>query len=433
MLDNAAAFARLYGVVRYFYPSDASASLDWNRFAIHGVKQVRGARDTKALQATLLGLFSPLGPGIEISQNLPPPPALGSPDHQLIAWRYLGAGMSGSSVPGPYKAKRTRRPWRRVQASTASRPSCRRPCPDLRGKTIRLRGLVRATSREATAGAALWLRVDRPNQQMGFFDNMGNRPIREPDWKEYAIEGPVAEDATSVAFGVMASGDVTADFETIESRCAAADGNWTPMAIDDGGFEAAPERAGGWKRAGTSKNVEITRATDRAPEGRQFLRMSPMSVPRPVPRPPTSSLTAHRGPVPTSTSISGRASRHGCRWRCPRHRPSRTSRARVLLRRSAPQWPPSPTLGIRPTWTRGWPTWSSRGMCSVTSIRTGPNQASTGMHGCGRSSRSRTTRPRAPRIASPPPPGRRCPRRARERCRHPWQVKSELCCPFGSA
>jgi hypothetical protein len=113
---------------------------------------------------------------------------------------------------------------------------------------------------------------------MGFFDNMSNRPIRDSDWKEYAIEGPVADDATSLAFGVMASGGVTADFETITLAVRGADGSWTPMAVDDGGFEAAADAASGpWRRAGTSKTVEITRPTDRAPEGRQFLRMSPMS------------------------------------------------------------------------------------------------------------------------------------------------------------
>jgi hypothetical protein len=280
-IDNAVAFARLYGVVRYFYPSDASASLDWNRFAVHGAKEVRSARDVKALQVTLQGLFSPLGPGIDISRNLPPPPALGSPDNQLIAWRYLGAGMAGSSVPGPYRAKRTRRS---VVASASidgfATVMQTVPAQNLRGKTIRLRGLVRATSRNATAGAALWLRVDRPNQQMGFFDNMGNRPIRDPDWKEYAIEGLVAEDATNVAFGVMASGDVTADFETITLAVRGADGSWTPMAVDDGGFEAATDAgAGAWKRAGTSTSVEMTRRTESAPEGRQFLRMSPVSSP----------------------------------------------------------------------------------------------------------------------------------------------------------
>lgn len=30
-IDNVAAFARLYGVVRFFYPSDAAAELEWNR------------------------------------------------------------------------------------------------------------------------------------------------------------------------------------------------------------------------------------------------------------------------------------------------------------------------------------------------------------------------------------------------------------------
>jgi len=30
-VDDVAAFARLYGVVRFFYPSDAAAELDWNR------------------------------------------------------------------------------------------------------------------------------------------------------------------------------------------------------------------------------------------------------------------------------------------------------------------------------------------------------------------------------------------------------------------
>ena len=47
--DNVAAFARLYGIGRYFCPSDAASSLDWNRFAVHGVKRVREAQDARQL------------------------------------------------------------------------------------------------------------------------------------------------------------------------------------------------------------------------------------------------------------------------------------------------------------------------------------------------------------------------------------------------
>src|SRR5262245_11195687 len=78
--DNVAAFARLYGVVRYFYPSDAASSIDWNRFAVHGVKRVREAKDPGQLATTLQQLVRPLGPGIEIGRTLPPAPVAGTAD-----------------------------------------------------------------------------------------------------------------------------------------------------------------------------------------------------------------------------------------------------------------------------------------------------------------------------------------------------------------
>ena len=108
-IDNVATFARLYGVVRYFYPSDAAASLDWDRFAVHGVKYARAALDTKGLETTLEALFSPLGPGIEIGAKLTPRRDVGSADSSLIAWRYLGAGIATSNELGPYRRKRTHR------------------------------------------------------------------------------------------------------------------------------------------------------------------------------------------------------------------------------------------------------------------------------------------------------------------------------------
>jgi hypothetical protein len=103
---------------------------------------------------------------------------------------------------------------------------------------------------------------------------MGDRPIREPEWREYVIEGKVADDAANVAFGAMAVGPVTADFETIGLDVRDATGAWTAVSIADPGFEADAS-APGWMRAGTSKTAAITRPTDKAPEGRQFLRIAP--------------------------------------------------------------------------------------------------------------------------------------------------------------
>ena len=76
---------------------------------------------------------------------------------------------------------------------------------EYRGRQVRYRASVRIDS-AAGARAALWLRVDRPNQQMGFFDNMMDRPILSPTWAKYEINGEVSADAVGIAFGVMLIG-----------------------------------------------------------------------------------------------------------------------------------------------------------------------------------------------------------------------------------
>ena len=278
-IETVAAFARLYGVLRYFYPSDAAATLDWNRFAVHGVGQTRTATDGARLATVLKELVAPLGPGIEIAPSLPPASDPGSTGERLVAWRYLGAGIVPAGPMSPYRGKRTNRAIP-IAAGIDGFVSMMQtvPAEALRGKTIRLRGQVRAAAR-VPGGAALWLRVDRSNQQAGFFDNMENRPIREPEWREYVIEGAVAADATNVAFGAMAFGEVTADFDAIELSVREADGSWTPVTIRDPGFEAGVTPASkDWTRVGTSTNAEIATPEEAPPQGLRFLRLSPPSA-----------------------------------------------------------------------------------------------------------------------------------------------------------
>ena len=277
-IDRVAAFARLYGVVRYFYPSDAAASLDWNRVAVYGVAQAQAARNATELSTALSRLFAALGPGILIGTTLPPPPAPGRDDPALIGWRYLGAAVVPSTGMSPYVAKRTHRPAA-IAATIDGFVTMLQTVPvaPLRGKVIRLRGLVRARIGGALGSAALWVRVDRADGKAGFFDNMGDRPVQNPDWGEYRLEGPVADDATGVTFGAMASGAVSADFDRVVFEVQEPDGTWVDVPVGDAGFENAD--SGAWKRAGSSKTAVVARPTEAAPEGRQYLRVSPAALP----------------------------------------------------------------------------------------------------------------------------------------------------------
>ena len=86
-----------------------------------------------------------------------------------------------------------------VLQSTAAAP--------YRGKRVRYRAWVRTDLPPGASLAALWLRVDRPNQQMGFFDNMRNRPIvGRTGWQAYEIVGDVAPDAQEIYFGMLLVG-----------------------------------------------------------------------------------------------------------------------------------------------------------------------------------------------------------------------------------
>src|SRR5262245_12924347 len=149
---SVAAFARLFGVIRYFYPSDRAASLDWDQFVVDGVNKTLGATDGGSLQATLRQLVEPLGPGIEIGTTLPKPVPPESSRERLIAWRYLGPGFSDLAV-SPYRAKRTNRALIPKPDGMFTLMQTV-PAAMLRGRAIRLRGQVRATS-DVTSGAAL--------------------------------------------------------------------------------------------------------------------------------------------------------------------------------------------------------------------------------------------------------------------------------------
>lgn len=82
-----------------------------------------------------------------------------------------------------------------------------------RGKVVRFRAAVRSEGAGLPQDQAqLWLRIDRPGDQIGFFDNMSNRPIRDKAWRFYEIVGKVAADAATVNLGMILQGSGSASF-----------------------------------------------------------------------------------------------------------------------------------------------------------------------------------------------------------------------------
>ena len=97
-MENLRAFARLYGYVRFFHPSDEAAALDWNAFAVHGAGRVRDAADAGALRGALRELFAPVAPYVQVEEGEIPPPDPVPPDGaRPVAWQHYGVFLSDKS------------------------------------------------------------------------------------------------------------------------------------------------------------------------------------------------------------------------------------------------------------------------------------------------------------------------------------------------
>lgn len=137
---------------------------------------------------------------------------------RLVGWRVPGTLLEAGYEIGPERedvhagAGAARLDARAVEPSPNSFGNLLQSldAQPWQGKRVRYRAAVKVPEAESGGQAQLWLRVDLPSKggtpQMGFFDNMGDRPITSEDWQTYEIVGDVAADAERIVLGVMALG-----------------------------------------------------------------------------------------------------------------------------------------------------------------------------------------------------------------------------------
>ncbi len=75
-----------------------------------------------------------------------------------------------------------------------------------RGRTLRVRAMARLVAGDSASAGGLWVRVDRPDGAVGFFDNMLDRPIRGPEWREVVTLADVDDDAERLVVGGLLVG-----------------------------------------------------------------------------------------------------------------------------------------------------------------------------------------------------------------------------------
>lgn len=110
-IENIRTFAKVYGYVRWFYPSDEATKLDWDKFAVFGIKRIENAKNANDAKKILSELFLPISPAIQFIKkdqdfNLDTHSFIPNDTTGLkpIAWKHFGVYLSEANKY--YKSER---------------------------------------------------------------------------------------------------------------------------------------------------------------------------------------------------------------------------------------------------------------------------------------------------------------------------------------
>jgi hypothetical protein len=273
-VQNLRTLAKLYGYLRYFHPSDEAARIDWDALAIYASAKVKDAPDSKTLKSALEEIFRPVAPSMALyfkgeTPEAPTPREL-SPEvaSKLVSWQHMGLGTGAQG--SVYRSVRLNRPSEEGGQATLTQGI---DAAEHAGKTVTMKAWVSASPGDMNSRVQLWLRVDGRSGPK-FFDNMMNRPIRTPDWAEYTITGPVADDAQRITFGALIFGRGRFLVDGFRFSMTDASGQEATVAVPNAGFEEG--KAGAiprpWNIRGSS--LEIRVQEDDVREGKRALVFS---------------------------------------------------------------------------------------------------------------------------------------------------------------
>jgi hypothetical protein len=104
-------------------------------------------------------------------------------------------------------------------------------------KKFKVIASVKVETEDPMAWAGVWARVDTKNEEDGFFDNMGDRPIKAKDWQSYSIEGTIDANSKSLSFGGLCLYNGKFYFDKFELLIQNDKGVFVPIIILNSSFE----------------------------------------------------------------------------------------------------------------------------------------------------------------------------------------------------
>ncbi|MFP4847174.1 hypothetical protein [Winogradskyella sp. PE311] len=105
-------------------------------------------------------------------------------------------------------------------------------------KKFKVVASAKVETEDKDAWAGIWARVDNTDKTTGFFDNMGNRPIKSSIWNSYVIEGSLDSKSERLNFGMISFNNGKFYFDKFELYIEDDNGVYQQIEIDNASFES---------------------------------------------------------------------------------------------------------------------------------------------------------------------------------------------------
>lgn len=136
---------------------------------------------------------------------------------------------------------------------------------------FKVQASAKVTTSDSSSWAGIFVRIDNKNGEDGFFDNMGDRPIRASTWKTYTIEGFMDDQSDKINFGGLGVNNGKFYFDKFEFFFENEKGEMQKANIVNAGFESpvVSNPIPGWQEGiRKSKPVRVKEFTIQTTEDR---------------------------------------------------------------------------------------------------------------------------------------------------------------------
>lgn len=292
-IRNLTAYAKVYGHVKYFHPSDESREIDWDKLAVHGVNKMINVQNQRELRNVLEMLFSPIAPTITIHDSEPDenqflPTYLETINTdtvglKTIAWQHKGVYLGTDRQP--YRSSRTYRSDFNLTRSSAFYQYL--DSGVLSGKEVKLSSLIRSGLVNQESKAELIVVTENQNvfnQEIGLDENSG-------EWSNYELRADIEDNTGTLIAGFQMQGDTDLYIENLKLEYRTGSSDWTTYPLKNQDFSLnTSEGPADWEKFNRMGVFEYGANTDDSNTGNKALRIT--SKPKLFAQTPTAGETA---------------------------------------------------------------------------------------------------------------------------------------------